>query len=276
MLYIVATPIGNLSDFSPRGVETLRSVSRICAEDTRRTRGLLAHFQIAGKPIDRLDAHSTARDIERLVDKMREGESIALVTDAGTPAVSDPGEMLSRAAIAAGIRVVPIPGPSAILAALVGSGLAETAFRFVGFLPRQGPPRLAAIVDICASADPVLLFEAANRTQATLQEIAAATPDRPACVARELTKVHEEFIRGTARELASRDAEWMGEIVIVLGAYEPTNREAAIDDAAIDGRIDQELAAGAHAKGIAERLAAWSGRPKRDLYERVIARKTAR
>src|SRR5205807_5799393 len=137
-LYVVATPIGNLDDLSARALSTLRACDRVAAEDTRRTRGLLTHFGITGKPLDSLHGHSEARDVERLVEKLCAGESIALVSDAGTPAVSDPGDALVKRAIAEGVRVVPIPGASAVLAALVASGLAgEAGFRFLGFLPRD-------------------------------------------------------------------------------------------------------------------------------------------
>jgi 16S rRNA (cytidine1402-2'-O)-methyltransferase len=126
---------------------------------------------------------------------------------------------------------------------------------------------------VCATPEAVVLFEAANRTSATLRDLADATPDRAACVARELTKVHEEMVRGTCGSLASDAREWLGEVAIVLGPHEPAEREARVDDAALDARIDEALASGEHAKAIAERLAAWSGRPKRVVYERVIERK---
>ncbi len=273
-LYVVATPIGNLGDVTARAVETLKAVDRIAAEDTRHTRKLLSHLGIAGKPLDALHGHSNERDVARLVERLLAGESIAVVSDAGTPVVSDPGDALVRAAIAAGVRVVPIPGASAVLAALVASGLAGGgAFRFMGFLPREGAARREAIATACATPETTILYESPERTAATLRELADATPDRPACVARELTKVHEELVRGTLRELAAREDAWRGEIVIVLGPHAPSAREATVDDAALDARIDAELGAGGHAKTIAERLAAWSGRPKRDVYERVVARK---
>ncbi len=273
-LFVVATPIGNLDDLSMRALATLRACDRIAAEDTRRTRGLLSHFGITGKPLEALHAHSDARDVARLVERLGAGESIALVTDAGTPAVSDPGTEVVRAAIAAGVRVIPIPGASAVLAALVASGLSgDAGFRFMGFLPRDGRARGEAIAVASATSEPVILFESPNRTGATLEELAAATPSRRACVARELTKMHEELTRGTLSELAATPREWIGEIVIVLGAHDPDARAEAVDDAAIDARIDRELAGGSHAKTIAERLAAWSGRPKREVYERVISRK---
>jgi 16S rRNA (cytidine1402-2'-O)-methyltransferase len=273
-LFVVATPIGNLGDVTARAAETLRSCDRVVAEDTRRTRQLLAHLGIAGKAVDRLDAHATERDVARVVDRLAAGEQIALVTDAGTPGVSDPGEALVEAAVAAGARVVPIPGASAVLAALVASGLAgDGRFRFVGFLPRDGAARREAVALVSATPEPVVVFEAPSRTRATLAELADATPERRACVARELTKVHEELVRGALRELAADEREWLGEIAIVLGSHAPEERAARIDDAALDARIDEGLARGEHAKALAERLAAWSGRARRDVYERVVARK---
>jgi 16S rRNA (cytidine1402-2'-O)-methyltransferase len=274
-LFVVATPIGNLGDLTTRAAETLRTCDLVVAEDTRRSRQLLSHLGIGGKAVERLDAHASEAEIARIVRRIEAGEQIALVTDAGTPGVSDPGERLVAATIAAGASVVPVPGPSALLAALVASGMAgDGRFRFVGFLPREGPPRREVIALVCATPETVVLFEAANRTTATMRDLADATPDRGAAVARELTKVHEEIVRGTCASLAADDREWLGEVVLVLAPHDPAVREAAIDDAALDARIDAALAKGEHAKGIAERLSAWSGRPKRDVYERVTRRKS--
>ena len=272
-LFVVATPIGHLGDLTLRAIDTLRACDRVLAEDTRRTRALLAHLGITGKRVDALHAHSTDRDVARATEQLTQGESLALVTDAGTPGVSDPGNALVLACILAGVAVVPVPGASAVLAALVASGLAgDGRFRFVGFLPRDGTARREAIALVCATAETVILFEAPNRTTATLQDLFHATPGRPACVARELTKLHEELVRGTLADLAADAREWRGEVAIVLGPYAPESR-ADIDDDALDARIDSELLAGAHAKTVAERLAAWSGRPKREVYARVLQKK---
>ncbi len=273
-LFIVATPIGNLGDLSQRALETLRTCDRVLAEDTRRTRHLLTHFGIAGKPVDRLDAHASDRDVARVVERLSAGERVALVTDAGTPGVSDPGDAVVRASVESGAVVVPIPGASAVLDALAASGLAgDGRFRFVGFLPRSGAERRAALALIAETPESVVVFEAPGRTQATLRELADATPDRLACVARELTKVHEEIVRGPLRGLAGAEREWQGEIVIVLGAHMPAERELLADDAAVDARIDEALGQGEQARTIADRLAAWSGRPRREVYGRVVARK---
>ena len=276
VLYVVATPIGNLEDVTLRALRILREVDLIAAEDTRQTRKLLAHLGVEGRPLDALHAHSSDRDVARVVERLEAGESVALVTDAGTPAVSDPGGRVVERAIAAGARVVPIPGPSAVLAALVASGLATDAgFRFFAFLPRDGAARRDAIARVADTPEPVVIFESPERAAATLVELADAMPDRPACVARELTKVHEELVRGPLSELAKRE-EWRGEVVLVLGAWAPEARVETIDDAAIDARIDRELESGAHAKTAAERVAAWCGRPKREIYERVVRRKSER
>jgi 16S rRNA (cytidine1402-2'-O)-methyltransferase len=272
-LFVVATPIGNLGDLTFRAAETLRTCDLIFAEDTRRTRQLLTHLGITAKRLERLDAHASARDIERVVERVVAGERVALVTDAGTPVVSDPGGQAIQAVIAAGGQVSPIPGASAVLAALVACGMGDGGFRFVGFLPRKGPPRRDAIALICATPEAVVVYEAPSRLKATLEELADATPERPACVARELTKVHEEVVRGTCAELAADAREWLGEIAIVLAPYQPDDRAARVDDATLDARIDDGLARGEHARGLAERLAAWSGRGKREVYERVTARK---
>jgi 16S rRNA (cytidine1402-2'-O)-methyltransferase len=276
-LYVVATPIGNLGDLTLRAIDVLKSCDRVAAEDTRRTRQLLSHLGIEGKPLDALHAHSSARDVAKLVERLESGESVALVTDAGTPAVSDPGDALVKAAIAATIRVVPIPGASAVLAALVASGLATgVGFRFIGFLPRDGAARRDGVATICATPEPVVLFESPERTQATLAELADAMPERPACVARELTKMHEEVVRGTLATLAKDRDAWRGEIAIVLGGWSPDMRTEQIDDAAIDARIDRELDGGTHAKTVADVIAAWAGRPRREIYERVVRRKSSR
>lgn len=276
-LFLVATPIGNLGDMSPRAVEALRAANRIAAEDTRRTRALCTHFGISGKPLDALHAHSSDADVERLATRIAEGEDVALATDAGTPLVSDPGDALVRACVARGLRVVAIPGPSAVLCALAVSGLAGGGgFRFVGFLPRDGSARRDALATIADTPEPVVLFESPERVRRTLADLAEIMPARAACVARELTKVHEEVVRGALSDLAADPRDYRGEIVVVLGAFSPASREQAIDDAAIDARIDAELAEGAHAKATAERVAAWSGRPKREIYERVVRRKTSR
>ncbi len=273
-LFVVATPIGNLGDITLRAIETLRGAARVLAEDTRRTRALLSHLGISGKPIDRLDAHASEADIDRALARLVDhGEDIALVSDAGTPVVSDPGTALIRKAAGAGVRVVPIPGASAVMAAVSASGLVTGGFVFLGFLPRAGEERREAVARVRASEEAVVLFEAPFRMTALLEDLAEAMPAREAAVGRELTKVHEEFLRGTLKELAeeAKSREWLGELTVVLGPMEGGAPEPEAVD--LDARIDEELAKGRRPKEIAEAMAMATGRPRREIYARVLARR---
>lgn len=273
-LFVVATPIGNLGDITLRAIDTLRGAARVVAEDTRRTRALLSHLGISGKPIDRLDAHASEADIDRALSRLVDhGEDIALVSDAGTPVVSDPGTALIRKAAGAGVRVVPIPGASAVMAAVSASGLVTGGFVFLGFLPRAGEERREAVARVRASEEAVVLFEAPFRMTALLEDLAEAMPAREAAVGRELTKVHEEFLRGTLKELAeeAKSREWLGELTVVLGPMEGGAPEPEAVD--LDARIDEELAKGRRPKEIAEAMAMATGRPRREIYARVLARR---
>jgi 16S rRNA (cytidine1402-2'-O)-methyltransferase len=271
VLYLVATPIGNLDDLSRRAEACLRGVQRVLAEDTRRTRTLLTHLEISGKPVDRFDAHAGPPAIRQALGALARGEALALVTDAGTPSVSDPGAALARAAVEAGFAVVPIPGPSAVLAALAGAALGDGAFRFLGFLPRDGAERSAALDVVVATPEVVVLFESPHRIEETLRELAALQPERPAVVARELTKLHEEFVRGSLAGLAAAGRPWQGEVVLVLGPFDPPREE--VTDEQVDRWIDEALGRGASAKDAAQQVAARSGRPRREMYARVLARR---
>ncbi|HKQ71469.1 MAG TPA: 16S rRNA (cytidine(1402)-2'-O)-methyltransferase [Polyangiaceae bacterium] len=272
-LYVVATPIGHLGDITVRAVDTLRAADRIVAEDTRRTRSLLSHLGIERKPLTSLEAHASPEEIERAVSWLCEGSTIAFVTDAGMPGVSDPGAAFVTAALAAGIAVVPIPGPSAVTAAVAASGLVTGGFRFFGFLPRAGAARADALTTLLATPEAVVLFESPQRLSETMRELSALCPERPAVIAREMTKMHEEFLRGRVGELAAEPREWLGEITIVLGPDASAQAAPKIGESDIDRRIEEELARGEGSKGIAQRVAAWSGRSRREIYERVLAAK---
>jgi 16S rRNA (cytidine1402-2'-O)-methyltransferase len=271
-LYVVGTPIGNLGDITLRALETLRAVSDVAAEDTRRTRALLTHFGISGKRLHAIDAHAGEREIQKVVLRLSEGHDVALVTDAGMPTVSDPGAALVRAATARNHRVLVLPGPSAVTAASALSGLVEASFWFAGFLPRRGQKRERAIERIAACPDPVVLFEAPNRLAETLVDLAAVQSARAASVSREISKLHEETLRGSLSELAARVAgeDLRGEVTIVLGPAVSDPGEE-LDDAELDSRIEARLREGAPTKAIAAELAALSGRPRREIYARVEA-----
>ncbi|MBI5531979.1 MAG: 16S rRNA (cytidine(1402)-2'-O)-methyltransferase [Deltaproteobacteria bacterium] len=272
VLVLVPTPIGNLGDITLRAIETLKTVSHIVAEDTRHSRKLLSHLEIDGSRMSRLDANATEADRQRVIDWLLEGQDVALITDAGSPAVSDPGSALVRDAIRAGIQVIALPGASAVTAAVAVSGLVDNAFRFVGFLPRSGPDRARAITDISTSREPVVLFESAQRMEALLGDLGAAMAAREIVVAREVSKLHEEIVRSTLGELAQSRREWLGEITIVLGAWEPSPQDAPTEED-IDRRIDEELAAGVHTRTASEKIAAWCGKGRREIYARVLERK---
>lgn len=216
-LYVVSTPIGNLSDLSPRAQKILAEADVIACEDTRHTGHLLSHCGIR-KPMVRFDQHVHRRETPRLIERLKRGESIALVTDAGTPGVSDPGGPLIAAAVAEKLQVVPVPGPSAALTALAGSGLPMDRFTFLGFLPRRGG-RIKRELESAGPDRTIVFFESVFRVADTLEIARKVFGDIPAVVGRELTKLHEEFIRGSISEilaeLASRK-ELKGEATVVL------------------------------------------------------------
>jgi 16S rRNA (cytidine1402-2'-O)-methyltransferase len=228
-LFVVSTPIGNMGDFSFRAVEVLRSAAVVLAEDTRHSRSLLERYEIR-TPMVAYHEHNEARATPDVIARLQSGEDVALISDAGTPLVSDPGARLVRAALDAGVEVVPIPGASALLAALVASGLDATRFTFFGFLPRKGRERRDAIAMLVDLPHTAIVYEAPARVGDTLAELAAAGADaRPAAVAREMTKRFEELRRGTVGELAAyyKDAPARGEVVIVVAGGVPAK---ATDD----------------------------------------------
>jgi 16S rRNA (cytidine1402-2'-O)-methyltransferase len=222
-LYIVSTPIGNLADMTYRAVETLRTVHRILAEDTRRTGILLKHYSI-NTPMLSAHEHNEAARSAQIVNWLQAGEDVAIVSDAGTPLLSDPGARMVEAVIAAGFEVVPIPGASALLAALVGSGIEPEPFTFFGFLPRSGKERKHRLSELGQLPQTAVIYEAPGRVAKLLQDLTESCgTERRAAVARELTKVHETFVRGTLQELASyyQDENVRGEVVVVLAGAQP-------------------------------------------------------
>jgi len=271
-LYLVATPIGNLGDMTERALATLRAVSHIAAEDTRRTRGLLSHFGITGKELTTLDANASERAVARVVGLLKEGHGVAFVTDAGTPGVSDPGRALVNASVAAGVPVTSLPGASAVTTAVALSGLVGGPFVFLGFLPRQGSGRKEQVERIARETLPVVLFEAPHRMADTLNDLAAACPERAAVVCRELSKLHEEALRGDLRELAGAEREWLGEIVLVLGEA-PERPIAGSTDEELLSRARPLVQSGASVRAVADHLAEISGRSRREVYALVLEAK---
>jgi len=263
-LYVVSTPIGNMGDFSFRAVETMRAVSAVLAEDTRHTRHLMDRYEI-DVPLVAYHEHNEAKTTPALVARLLAGESLALVSDAGTPLLSDPGARLVRAAADAGVRVSPIPGASALLAALVASGLDVDRFTFIGFLARKGTDRRAALDEIVASTHVVVLYEAPNRVADTLAELAeAGAGERATVVARELTKQYEELRRGTLAELAAYygNTPPRGEVVILIAGRIP--RATSEDE--LRARANELRAEGRSARDVASVLSAELGAPRNLAY----------
>lgn len=264
-LYVVSTPIGHMGDFSFRAVETLRSVDAVLAEDTRHSVHLLKRYDIS-TPLVAYHEHNEAKTTPALVARLRAGESFALISDAGTPLLSDPGSRLVRAAVEAGVPVSPVPGASALLAALVASGLDVDRFTFFGFLPRKGTSRRDAVGEVTVLRHAAVLYEAPSRVAETLAELArAGAGDRAAVVARELTKQFEETRRGTVAELAAYyvDAPPRGEVVIVIAGAEAP--EGASEDE-LRARAVAMRAAGRSAREITAALTGELGAPRNLAY----------
>lgn len=262
----MGTPIGNLEDVSERALATLRQVGLVACEDTRRSRILLERYGIS-TPTTSLPAFDEARRAPRLLERLEAGEDVALVTDAGMPGISDPGEALVRLALERGVEVVPIPGPTAALAALAASGLPTGRFAFFGFLPRKGKARRQALEEMSAFSGSLILYESPRRLRVTLEDLREALGDRRACVARELTKLHEEFARGPLSELAARfSGEVLGEITVVVEGRRPEDETAADPD----GLLRARLGAGASVKDAAREVAEALGLPRKAVYRRAL------
>jgi 16S rRNA (cytidine1402-2'-O)-methyltransferase len=274
-LVLVATPIGNLGDLSARAIEALTIADVVACEDTRRTRVLLTHFGIAaGGRLRAVPAHDEDARVDAIVALVGGGARVAFVTDAGMPAISDPGAAVVRACVAAGLAVEVVPGPDAATTALVLSGLPTDRFVFEGFLPRKGRARTERIAAIAAESRTVVLYESPRRVSATLRDLEAACgPDRPAALARELTQLHEEVRRGSIGSLlaALGDTDPRGECVLVVGGA--TDSGVPVTDAEIDAALAEQLAAGASTKDAADAVAARFRVPRRAAYARAVTLK---
>jgi 16S rRNA (cytidine1402-2'-O)-methyltransferase len=270
VLYLIATPIGNLEDITYRAVRLLGAVDLIACEDTRQTRKLLDHYGIQ-KPTLSYHEHNEAERATELAERLLAGENVALVTDAGMPLVSDPGYRLVRAAIENGVTVEPIPGPSAALTALAASGLPTHAFYFGGFLPPKPGQRIKALESLADQTVTLIFYEAPHRLLEALEAVEQALGPRPVVVARELTKVHEEFLRGTAAEireqLASRDAV-KGEITLLIGRAEVP----AVDDTPLDEAVETLQRAGVARMDAIKQVARRRGLSKRAVYDQLLGK----
>lgn len=271
-LFVVATPIGNLEDITLRALRVLREVAMIACEDTRVTRRLLEAHDIA-TPTTAFHAHSAPEVVERLVGRLLDGDSIALVSDAGTPIISDPGDALVSAAIAAGVSVSPIPGPSALLAALSASGLPAHHTLFLGFLPRGDAERREILAPLRDAPYTLVIYESPGRLHATLLDLQHILGDRSACVAREVTKHFETFVRGALSALAAEfEAPTRGEVAIVIAPSGPGSPATNIERARAEAR--RLLDAGARTADVAKVIAGAHGLSKQEAYHLVLAEKT--
>jgi 16S rRNA (cytidine1402-2'-O)-methyltransferase len=267
-LHIVATPIGNLADITLRALATLAAADAVLAEDTRVSRHLLSHYEIS-TPLVAYHEHNAAQARPRLLARLAAGEALALISDAGTPLISDPGYKLAAEAAAAGVALVSVPGPSAALAALTSAALPTDRFFFEGFLPPKGAARRERINALAGVPATLIFYEAPSRLAAALADLSAELGPRPAAVARELTKLFEETRRGSLAELAARYAAEgapKGEIVIVVG---PPQASAALDADALDREIVAALGA-LSVKDAAAAVAAQTGLPRRQVYGRAL------
>jgi 16S rRNA (cytidine1402-2'-O)-methyltransferase len=269
-LFVVATPIGNLEDITARALRVLREAAVIAAEDTRHTGRLLAHFGIP-TPTTSFYEQNEREKLPRLLDRLRAGDAVALVSDAGTPGISDPGYRLVRAASAEGIRVEAVPGASAILTALVASGLPTNAFTFLGFAPSRAQARDHWLADLAARRETTIFFEAPHRVRATLEAAARVLGDRPVAVCRELTKLHEEVRRGPLAEVLASLPDPRGEFTIVFGPAEqaevPATLPAPDELLAAFGQVTQET--GVDRRGAISLLASRYGVPAREVYAAI-------
>lgn len=285
-LTLVGTPIGNLSDLSPRGLEALRAADTVCAEDTRVAGRLLAAFGVSAR-LERCDENVIGQRAASLVERMREGERIAFVSDAGMPAVADPGARLVDAALDAGVAVDVVPGPSAVTCAIAGAGFAAGAFYFGGFLPRKDAERDRLLAELAALPAVLAFYESPHRVAASLAAVARVFPGRRSALCRELTKMHQEVVRGVAGELAEQVAgrELKGECVLLVDApgAEELGRARREREAAelglgaawefdLDRAIERGLEAGKAPSALAKELARASGLSRREVYGRICSR----
>jgi 16S rRNA (cytidine1402-2'-O)-methyltransferase len=270
-LVLVGTPIGNLGDLSPRAVETIAGADLVYCEDTRRSRKLLTHAGLSGARLRSLHRHNEADRVDEVLEAVSGGATVAILTDAGMPGISDPPSQLVAAAASAGLRVTVVPGPSAALCALVASGMATDRFCFEGFLPRSGRGRRARLEALAGEPRTTVLFEAPGRVAATLRDLAAACgAERPVAVARELTKLHEEVWRGALAEAADRaeTGAFRGEVVLVLAGAAP--RDEGVDDERLVAALTERLSAGERRRGAVDEVARSFGVPRRRVYELAL------
>lgn len=268
-LYIVATPIGNLEDITLRALRILKEVDVIAAEDTRQTLKLLNYYNIS-KPLISYHRHNEEFKVNSIIDKLKLGENIAIVSDAGTPGISDPGEVAIKAAIEEGIKVVPVPGACAMINALIGSGISTDEFIFIGFLPLNKKLRKGKLKEVEESTKTLIIYEAPHKLENTLRDLKDILSNRKVVIAREITKLHEEFLRGDIDYIIEKSADIRGEIVIIIEKSEEKEIEKV--QISIEDQYDLYEKEGLSKKDIIKKIAKERETSKNEIYMKFIDR----
>lgn len=269
ILYVVATPIGNLEDITLRALKILKEVDLIAAEDTRQTLKLLNHFEIS-KPLISYHRHNEEIKTEILIKKLKEGQNIALVSDAGTPGICDPGEEVIKKCIEENINVIPIPGACALINALIGSGIDTSNFIFLGFLPLNKKLRNQKLKEIKNSIYTTIIYEAPHKLNSTLKDLKEIIEDRQIVLARELTKIHEEFIRGNISEILEKSNEIKGEIILVIEGRKVIQEENSLNNLSLEEHYKYYEAEGLNKKDIIKKIAKDRNVNKNEIYQRFL------
>ena len=268
-LYLVATPIGNLEDMTLRAIKILKEVELIAAEDTRNTLKLLNHFEIK-KPLVSYHRHNEEIKVDYLIEKLRNGESIAVVSDAGTPGISDPGEVIVKEAIKNDIEVIPIPGACAAINALIASGLDTKEFTFMGFLPINKKLRREKLKEIENETKTIIIYEAPHKLKNTLEDLKDILENRAVVLAREITKIHEEFIRGNIEEIISKSENLKGEMIILIEGAEFKEKEIELNELSLDEHFEFYKNQGLDKKEIIKKIAKDRGVSKNEIYMEFV------
>ena len=271
-IFLVATPIGNLEDITLRALRVLKEVDLIAAEDTRNTLKLLNHFEIS-KPLISYHRHNEEIKVDNLIEKAKQGQDIAVVSDAGTPGISDPGEVIVKEAIKENIEVIPIPGACAAVNALIASGLDTTQFTFFGFLPLNKKLRKEKLEEIKNENKTLIIYEAPHKLNNTLQDLKQIVENRKIVLARELTKIHEEFIRGNIDDIISKSDSFKGEMIILIEGTMKKERENPLNELTLDEHYEFYKSQGLDKKDIIKNIAKDKGVNKNEIYMQFINKK---
>ena len=271
-LYLVATPIGNLEDITLRAIRVLKEVDLIAAEDTRNSLKLLNHFEIK-KPLISYHRHNEELRVDNLIEKLKQGENIAVISDAGTPGISDPGEVIAKEAIKNDIEVIPIPGACAAINALIASGLDTTEFTFYGFLPLNKKLRKEKLDEIKNETKTCIIYEAPHKLKNTLQDLKVILENRKVVLAREITKIHEEFIRGYIDDIISKSGNLKGEMIILIEGAKKQEEQCSLNNLSLEEHYEYYQKQGLDKKEIIKNIAKDRGVNKNEIYMNFVNKK---